>query len=158
MTLQLCAVSQGTSCTFNRGAPKTGRESGQNTSKQNSPFRGFFSLPFSFFLKIRFLFLSLGPFPISGRDSEKGRETSIDGQPLEQVHRGERTKKKQSLITKMFEISRTLNAALLSNEVKPCDLLLPSPRFSQCVSVYVANHPLGCAVLCVCVVLTYPCL
>lgn len=118
----------------------------------------FFSLPFSFFLKIRFLFLSLGPFPISGRDSEKGRETSIDGQPLEQVHRGERTKKKQSLITKMFEISRTLNAALLSNEVKPRDLLLPSPRFSQCVSVYVANHPLGCAVLCVCVVLTYPCL
>lgn len=153
----MCAVSQGTSCTFNRGAPKTGRESGQNTSKQNSPFRGFFP-PFLLFFKIRFLFLWLGLFPVSGRDSAKGRETSTDGQPLEQAHRGERTKKKQSLITKMFEISRTLNAALLSNEVKPRDLLLPSPRFFQCVRVYVANHPLGCAVLCVCVVLTYPCL
>ncbi|TSN76559.1 hypothetical protein Baya_8712 [Bagarius yarrelli] len=47
---------------------------------------------------------------------KKGRESSTDGPPLEQAHRGERTKTNQSLITKMFEISRTLNAALLSNE------------------------------------------
>ncbi|TRY88669.1 hypothetical protein DNTS_025688 [Danionella cerebrum] len=39
--------------------------------------------------------------------------------------------KKPNTTNKMFEISRTLNAALLSNEVKDSDLLLLSPHFSN---------------------------
>lgn len=116
------------------------KQSAEKSQLQNQKIKEDFFIPLffqliSFFLSFFFVFPGLTP----NRRQEKKEQRTEDNLKI----KGQNAKKKAPNLN-MFEISRTLNAALLSNEVKRFGFAsFSTPHL--CMSA--ANHSVMCVLL-----------